>query len=86
MSKPKKDTDVQVAHQIQRRISRYGYGSGGIEVQFENGVATILGRVTDARDKIQVEKIDGEDSRVKKIWNSLSVFESPGSMFYRGRL
>lgn len=82
----RKDSDIQVAHQLQRRISRYGYGSGGIEVQFENGVATIMGRVSDGRDKREVEKIVREDSRVKKICNSLSVFESPGSMFYRGKI
>jgi len=86
MPKPNKDSDVQVAHQLQRRISRYGYGSGGIEVQFENGVATIMGRVPDGRDKIEIEKIVREDRRVKKIWNNLSIFESQDSMFYRGRL
>lgn len=81
-----KDSDIQVAHQLERRVSRYGYGSGGIEIQFEKGVAIIMGRVSDGRDKIEVEKIVREDKRVKKIENCLSVFESPGSMFYRGRL
>lgn len=80
------DRDIQIAHQLERRISRYGYGAGGIEIQFEKGLAIIMGRVSDGKDKIEVEKIVREDKRVKKIENCLSVFEEPDSMFYRRRI
>ncbi|MGE3317100.1 MAG: BON domain-containing protein, partial [Planctomycetaceae bacterium] len=74
-----KQTNQKVADEIGRALRGAQLKGFDIEIEYKNGVATLSGKIADARQKAQATRLASEIAGVKRVDNQLTVISAAGA-------